>query len=222
MTAKTLKIQLTKAFLLSLLAVLGFGLVTILVLGQKVADFDTAIINSVQQRESPTLTAIMKFFTFIGSTPAVLGLSVIILYLLYKYLHHRIECVLFLAVMAGAAALNQLLKMIFHRPRPDLHRLIEITGYSFPSGHSMSAFAMYGVLTFLLWRHVPTRWGRALIVLLGIAMTLMIGISRIYLGVHYPSDVIGGYLAGGFWLGASIWVYQWLAERGMSPQVQPR
>ena len=101
----------------------------------------------------------------------------------------------------------------FQRARPDLHRLIEIGGYSFPSGHAMSAMAVYGTLAFLLWRHISTRFGRSLLIFFSAMMIFMIGISRVYLGVHYPSDIIGGYFASGFWLGAAIWSFQRYKEK---------
>lgn len=77
----------------------------------------------------------------------------------------------------------------------------------------MSAFAVYGVLSFLLWRHISTRWGRTLLIVISTTMILAIGISRIYLGVHYPSDVIGGYFASGCWLAIAIWFYQRYQEK---------
>ena len=128
-------------------------------------------------------------------------------------LHHRHELFLFIVVVAGSPLLNLVLKEIFQRARPDLNRLIEISGYSFPSGHAMNAFTVYGILTFLLWRHIFNRTGRSLLLLFSTFVVFMIGISRIYLGVHYPSDIIGGYLASGCWLATSIWVFQWYMER---------
>ena len=155
----------------------------------------------------------MKFFTNAGDPVAVVVLSAVVLAVLALVIRHRGEAMLFAAVVAGAGILNQILKVGFHRDRPAFHRLIEQAGYAFPSGHSMSAFAFYGAVAYLFWRHIPTRWGRGLMILAGTVMTAAIGVSRIYLGVHYPSDVIGGYLAGGFWLAASIWVYQRRTER---------
>ena len=149
----------------------------------------------------------------IGSTLAVVIICLLILFFLYKVLHHRHELLLFIVVVAGSPLLNHLLKEIFQRPRPDLHRLIDIGGYSFPSGHAMNAFTVYGILTFLLWRHIFKHSGRILLLLFSSFFIIMIGVSRIYSGVHYPSDIIGGYLASGFWLGTSIWFFQWYMER---------
>jgi undecaprenyl-diphosphatase len=128
-------------------------------------------------------------------------------------LKHRTELLLFGIVVIGTPLINRMLKQLFHRARPDLHRLIEIGGYSFPSGHAMSAFAVYGILTFLLWRHIPTRLGRTALIMISSIFILMIGASRVYLGVHYPSDIIGGYFASGFWLAISIWFFQRYKEK---------
>ncbi|MEH7532373.1 phosphatase PAP2 family protein [Priestia megaterium] len=175
--------------------------------------YDHAIIFFIQEFESSLLTSIMNAFTFIGSTPSVIAISLLSLFFLYKLLNHRVELILFIVIVGGHAILNQILKLFFHRDRPDLHRLIEVEGYSFPSGHAMSAFAVYGALSFLLWHDIPTRWGRTILVLVSSIIILAIGISRIYLGVHYPSDIIGGFFASGIWLALSIWFYQRYQEK---------
>ncbi|MBS4214402.1 MULTISPECIES: phosphatase PAP2 family protein [Neobacillus] len=215
-----LKFQLTRAFILSVISLAAFALMATLIEAHKIVQFDSTIISSVQGLESPALTAIMKFFTFIGSTKIVVILSLLIIFFLYKVLHHRLELILFIAVIAGTPIINSILKSIFHRARPEFHRLIEIGGYSFPSGHAMNAFSVYGILAFLLWRHIATRTGRILLIIFSTIMILMIGISRIYLGVHYPSDIIGGYFASGFWMATAIWFFQWYVER--RPQLKGR
>lgn len=212
-TDMNLKFQLTRAFIISLVSLVAFSLVAILIRADMIMDFDQSVIGAVQSQESPFLTKVMEFFTVVGSTQVVVVLCLLIIFFLYKVLHHRKELILFIAVVAGSPLLNLLLKEIFQRARPDLHRLIEIGGYSFPSGHAMNAFTVYGTLTFLLWRHIFNRAGRILLLLFSAFVVFMIGISRIYLGVHYPSDVIGGYFASGFWLATSIWFFQWYMER---------
>ncbi|MEH7613670.1 phosphatase PAP2 family protein, partial [Gottfriedia acidiceleris] len=134
-------------------------------------------------------------------------------YFLYKVLNHRSELILFIAALIGSNILCVLLKLFFHRARPDLHRLIEISGYSFPSGHATNAMTVYGILTFILWRNIRTKSGRSLLIITSLIMILLIGISRIYLGVHFPSDVIAGYFTGGFWISTAIWYYQRYKER---------
>ncbi len=213
------KIKVTIFLILSILSVLCFTVVAFLIKGQRIARFDSSVISSIQGMERPWLTSVMKLFTFIGSTPVVIVISICCLFLFFKFLHHRIELILFVALVAGTAILNQLLKIIFHRDRPSLHRLIQETGYSFPSGHSMEAFALYAVLAFLLWRHVPTKRGRTTVILISIIMILLIGMSRIYLGVHYPSDVVGAYFASGFWFTFSVWLFQWYMENRFKPKI---
>jgi len=132
---------------------------------------------------------------------------------LYFVLKHRIELILFVSVLVGTPIINQILKQFFHRARPDLHRLIEAGGYSFPSGHAMNAFAVYGIIAFLLWHHIPTHLGRTILILISSGFIIMIGASRIYLGVHYPSDIIGGYFASAFWLSSAIWFFQKYKEK---------
>ncbi|MCQ6279384.1 phosphatase PAP2 family protein [Bacillus sp. EB600] len=204
---------LVTAFVISVVCVIGFSLISLLVSDNKIIHFDSSVIAAIQGLESPSITSVMKFFTTIGSTPVVIVLSLFLLIFLYKVLHHRIELILFLAAIIGSVILNSLLKNLFHRMRPNLHRLIEITGYSFPSGHAMTAFTIYGIIAYLLWRHISSKGGRSLLILFSAFMILMIGISRIYLGVHYPSDIIGGYLASGFWLSTLIWFFQFYQDK---------
>lgn len=204
--------RLTRAFVLSLLCAFGFAIVAALVGDRKIASFDQAVISFVQGWDSPALTSVMKFFTDIGSGLPVVAITIAIMLFLYFVLKHRRELILFVFVLGGSEVLNVVLKAVFRRERPTVHRLIAESGFSFPSGHSMGAFSLYGILAFLLWKHIPVWWGRTLIILVCVALILAIGISRVYLGVHYPSDVLAGYLASGFWLGASIWSYQKYAE----------
>ncbi|MBB5324280.1 undecaprenyl-diphosphatase [Anoxybacillus tepidamans] len=208
-----LKLELTRAFFLSLFSAIVFGLTAFLVSGSQVDHFDGVVISFIQRFESPALTSVMKFFSWIGSGRIVTIISLIALFVLYKAWKYRSELVLFVTVVAGSSILNQLLKSLFHRARPSLHRLAEASGFSFPSGHSMEAVALYGILAFLLWRRIDHRFGRVFLIFISFFMIMGIGVSRIYLGVHYPSDVIGGYFASSFWLFAAIWFYQRYKER---------
>lgn len=175
--------------------------------------FDSSIIAFIQGLESPLLTVVMKFFTFIGSEIQVTLLTFIIAIFLYKRLRYRREAILFMWVMIGSTLLNLTLKTAFQRQRPEIHRIVEASGFSFPSGHSMAAFSLYGIIAFLLWRNAHHLFSRIGLIIVSVAMILVIGISRIYLGVHYPSDVLGGYFVSGFWFTASIWLYQFSLKK---------
>ncbi|KRE43219.1 phosphatase PAP2 family protein [Paenibacillus sp. Soil724D2] len=206
------KLKITYVLILCILSLICFSLVATLIQGQRIVQFDHNVITFIQGMESPGLTLLMKVFTFIGSTPIVVVIALSAILFLYFVLHHRYELIFFIAIVAGTAIINLLLKLYFVRQRPDLHRLVQETGYSFPSGHSMEAFALYSSLAFLLWRHLSTRLGRSIIIILCVVMIILIGMSRIYLGVHYPSDVIGGYLASGVYFTFGVWLYQWYKE----------
>jgi undecaprenyl-diphosphatase len=203
-----LKFKPSIALIISILSLIVFSFLAFSISAKKTLQFDSAIISFVQGFESPGLTSIMKLFSIIGDTPAVIVLSLVVLLFLYVVLKHRTEMILFVAAIIGSAILNLILKYFFQRARPDIHRLVEIAGYSFPSGHAMNACTVYTITSFLLWHNISTRAGRTILIIISAMMILSIGISRIYLGVHYPSDVIGGYFASGFWLTIAIWFFQ--------------
>ena len=135
-------------------------------------------------------TPIAKFITNFGG-PIFLIIATIILFILIKNKKIGFSIISNLVIVT---ILNQLLKNILQRPRPNEFRIVEETGYSFPSGHSMASMAFYGYLIYLIYKYVKNKYLKwTLIVLLGI-LICTIGISRIYLGVHYTSDVLGGFL----------------------------
>lgn len=185
-----------------------FAAIALLVNLNKVAIFDNYIMEWVQGAESQGLTTFAKGLSLVGSSKFVIGISIGMLLLLYFWLHHKLELILFIWVSLGSQLLNTMMKLWFRRERPNVHRIIEEIGYSFPSGHSMAAFSLYGVIAYLLWRHLRRRRERLALILFVVLMTVGIGWSRIYLGVHYPSDVIGGYAASGAWLMLSIALFE--------------
>ena len=135
-------------------------------------------------------TPIAKFITNFGGA-IFLIIVTIILFILIKNKKIGFSIISNLVIVT---ILNQLLKNILQRPRPNEFRIIEKTGYSFPSGHSMVSMAFYGYLIYLIYIYVKNKYLKwTLIVLLSI-LICTIGISRIYLGVHYTSDVLGGFL----------------------------
>lgn len=139
---------------------------------------------------SDFVTPIAKFITNFGGA-IFLSIATIALLLLIK--NKKIRLSIFSNIVI-ITILNQLLKRILRRPRPTEFRIVEETGYSFPSGHSMVSMAFYGYLIYLIYRYIKNKYIKwSLIVLLSILICL-IGISRIYLGVHYTSDVLGGFL----------------------------
>ena len=137
-----------------------------------------------------SLTPIVKIITWFGSATCLIALT----FILFILIRNKRQGILIGVNLIVITILNQTLKFILQRPRPTEFRIIEETGYSFPSGHSMVSMAFYGYLIYLIYKYVKNKylkWGS--IILLG-ALICCIGISRIYLGVHYTSDVLGGFL----------------------------
>ena len=133
-------------------------------------------------------TPIAKFITNFGGAIFIIILTVV-LFVLIKNKKIGISIISNLVIIT---AINQILKRIVQRPRPTEYRIIEETGYSFPSGHSMVSLAFYGYLIYLIYKYINNKHlKRTLIILLSV-LICSIGISRIYLGVHYTSDVLGG------------------------------
>jgi len=154
---------------------------------------------------SPSLTAAMQAVTFLGSAVflSILFLVLIAVFLFLKLRHHAA----WLATsMAGAVLLEITLKLVFQRTRPEAFFGRDPTGYSFPSGHALGSFCFYGILAGLFSSHIKARSARILLWMAAAALVLAIGFSRIYLGVHYPTDVIAGYLAASVWVSTLLFV----------------
>lgn len=135
-------------------------------------------------------TPIAKFITNFGG-PIFLSTICIILFIIIKNKKIGLSIIMNIAIIA---ILNQVLKRILQRPRPTEFRIIEETGYSFPSGHSMVSMAFYGYLIYLIYKYIKNKYVKWISIVLLSILICSIGISRIYLGVHYTSDVLGGFL----------------------------
>ena len=153
--------------------------------------FDQWVYAFVSASISISLTPLMQFITELGGTAGMIlicAVSAICLFFMKK----RVLAVCMVSNLAITAASNVFLKHLFIRPRPSGYRLIEISGYSFPSGHSMASMAFYGFLIYLVWHKAEIKWQRNLLCGLLSLIIILIMISRIYLGVHYASDVLAG------------------------------
>ena len=133
---------------------------------------------------------IAKFITNFGGTIVLIVLTIVLVILIKN---RKIGLSIF-TNLAIITILNQLLKRILQRPRPTEFRIIEETGYSFPSGHSMISMAFYGFLIYLIYKYVKNKYVKWISIILLSILICSIGVSRIFLGVHYTSDVLGGFL----------------------------
>ncbi|MDQ3321968.1 MAG: phosphatase PAP2 family protein [Acidobacteriota bacterium] len=163
-------------------------------------NFDETVRGAIHQTATPFLTGLMKIFSFLGSTAFLVALGLIVAAALYRLKHNR-GLVLFLITTLGEAVLLTALKLSFRRARPEPFFGYALpSSYSFPSGHSLSSFCFYGILAWLITARTENRNLKILVWILTVLLVLLIGLSRIYLGVHYPSDVLAGYAAGLVWV----------------------
>lgn len=151
--------------------------------------FDDTVYHYVSKLINPTMTVITKIITTIGSAYIIIPVWIIAIIAFRK----RKEAKYIFVNLGLIFIVNQLLKMIIARPRPEGYRIIEEAGYSFPSGHSMVSMAFYGLFIYLIYANVKNKYLKWASIIALMVMIALIGLSRIYLGVHYASDVIAGF-----------------------------
>ena len=170
-------------------------------------NIDLFLVSWIALLREPIGIAFFSFITRFADTLTVgLVLCVVATFLFLKKRTQGAALGLIVAV-AGAKLTEVLLKILIGRARPDGYELLHLDTYSFPSGHATVAMALYGFITYLLWGMYPKR--RVRIALLGALVIIGVGVSRVYLGVHYPSDVLGGYIVGAFWIAIGVWAMKY-------------
>jgi undecaprenyl-diphosphatase len=179
---------------------------------QRTEGFDIAVRSRIHQYASPTLTRVMLVISFMGSGGLIL--AALVAFALFLHYGWRRAAIWLVVTLAGALVLEITLKLVFHRPRPTAFFGPVPSTYSFPSGHSLLSLCFYGVLAGLLSARIRLPGARTLIWVLAVLLILAIGLSRIYLGVHYPSDVFAGYLTGTIWVTTMMILDRWRMHRG--------
>ncbi len=172
---------------------------------------DTRLENLLYYFRDPRLIAVSLWLTVLGRWQVVAVFTAVAVVLLGLW-KRREYVVPMLVTIVGSSVSAEFLKAIVHRPRPDVAYYLE-NSYSFPSGHAIIAVAFYGFLFYLWLRRAKRWWGKLVVVFLGVVVALAIGFSRLYLGVHYVSDVWGGYLVGALWLTVGIGIMGWFTYR---------
>ncbi|AFY95414.1 phosphatase PAP2 family protein [Chamaesiphon minutus] len=164
--------------------------------------FDRSFLLWLHQFANPQLDRLMLFFTALGDPPTVVAIFVLtIAWLIFKQRYS--DVIKFAIVCVGGVIINQEMKLFFAKPRPELwQRLITDMTYSFPSGHATGSMVVYGFLAYILAK----QWLKYQIYIYAIASMVIvsIGFSRLYLGVHYPTDIIAGYGIGFLWLATCL------------------
>ena len=186
MTNKCLKLTITMLISVFILLMIGYDNIF--------QAFDLKIISCIQSLKNEYLTVFYKMITIIADTYQSAIIKILIIAFLYIKKYYREA--LFLAITMSACGIAMpLLKNIFSRERPDFYRLIEISGYSFPSGHTTSATTMYLTLAIVVLS-IMNKLNKYFIFSIAVIGIVIIGSSRIYLGVHYPTDVMAGICLG--------------------------
>jgi undecaprenyl-diphosphatase len=204
---EVLGLHLTVGLLVCLLLVAAFGLLAHAVVGEEeLTAFDRRVGLEMQaQREHARETRhAMIVVTEIGSPEAMTGLTVLVALALMMR-RRRLLTLVWLFGMIATALLNLGLKHAFSRDRPDFRDpVIDEQTHSFPSGHSMGSVIAFGLLAYFLLLALSDRREKVAVVVVAATLALLIGFSRIYLGAHYFSDVVGGFAVGGAWLSVCI------------------
>ena len=196
------------ALAIAVLSLFFFGWLAEEMREQETVPFDNTVRSAVHTVASPAVT---RFFRFVSNANGPVALFVFTALMVgwALLMGYRTTASLMAVMMVGGALLDGALKLGFHRARPTPYFGLPVPrDYSFPSGHSLMSLCFYGTAAYLIGAHVPSRPWRVAVRVLAGAIALLVGISRIYLGVHYPSDVVAGFAAGLVWLTGIIFAYQ--------------
>ena len=206
----------TFLFQVSLLAAIAaFGVLTVMVKTTPLWTLDIQITHALQSIRSPIFAALMNLISWPGFSPQSFISSVLIVLAIYMFGLHWEAVAAFVAALLPPL-INVLVKGLIQRPRPtvDLVQVLKILdSYSFPSGHVMFYVGFYGFLWFLAYTLLKRSWRRTFLLILLGSLVALVGISRVYLGQHWPSDVLAAYLLGGIVLVGIIQFYRWGKKR---------
>ncbi len=202
-----------------------FALLAVLVHFNPVNPIDLTITREFQENTASWLKISMEVISYAGST-FVLPVLVLLAALIFWLGGLRLEAVFVVGLSVVSLGVNFLVKILVERPRPNSH-FVDVfqaaSGQSFPSGHVMAYLAFWGLLfSFGIILFKGTHWWRILLLVISALFVALIGPSRIYLGDHWASDVLGSYLIGGVLLGITLWIYLKLKERGILETEQAR
>jgi undecaprenyl-diphosphatase len=199
-----LSVEMTIVLGLFVCALIAFILITRRIFYLHKTQFDFRVFNYLENHVSERNNEVMLFFTFLGTHMFLIPANVVlIIYFLIR--KHKWYSIKIPAIALSSLGLMFALKHLFNRERPDIPLLYEAKGLSFPSGHALMSVTFYGLLIYIVFKtfkNKPAKW--TLITLL-LFLILIIGFSRIYLRVHYTTDVLAGYCIGFLWLVFTVW-----------------
>jgi undecaprenyl-diphosphatase len=210
---KNSKLKLLQLISLEVLLVAGLFLLSVFVFAYLAHEvvlenekaFDNKVSHFFLSFSNEHIVGIMKFFSFFGNIQFLLPAYILLIIYFYTKKQYR-YCINIAIISLSSSTLMFALKDIFHRARPQLPILKGLTTYSFPSGHALSSFIFCSIIIYLIWRSGLQKLWKWLFIVLLLMFTLTIGISRIILRMHYPSDVVAGFCLGIAWVILSFWL----------------
>ena len=188
------------------IALIAFVFITRNVFILKDEVFDYRVFEMLEPHVTDRRNSVVLFFTFLGTHVFLIPVNVLLIIYFLFIRKHRWYSIKVPAIALSSLALMFLLKNLFGRQRPDIPLIKEAEGLSFPSGHALMSVTFYGLLIHIVFNSVKTEWLKWTLIVLLILLILVIGFTRIYLRVHYPSDVLAGFATGFLWLVTSIWI----------------
>lgn len=201
-------------------ALLGFVLIAYRIFNLQNDQFDFLVFDKLENLVSSPLTKFMQFITFFGNHQFLIPANLLLIVYFLFIKKHRWYSIKVPVIAIGGVLLMFILKQLFNRARPLVPLLEPVQGLSFPSGHALMSMSFYGLLIFLVWENVRNQVWKWIFIILLFIFILLIGFSRIYLRLHYFSDVIAGFAAGIIWLSLSIWIIRRI-ERFSRKEIDP-
>lgn len=198
--------NIRKKNLKKIIIVISISILILLIIGllqNKLSFFDNWVYDFIIRFKSPFLTKIFKFITFFAS---IYWFIIVFISLFIFNRDRRLNMIMGLYIVV-IVIITFFMKNIFERERPLDLMIIEEFGYSFPSGHSSSSIAFYGFIAYLIYKSKYSNWKKIILISLLFLVTFFIGVSRIYLGVHYATDVLAGFMVGLIYLMIFILIY---------------
>lgn len=202
---------------LALLSLYGFAELADEVLEAESRGFDRAVLRWVNAHVRPEWTPYVLELSFIGS-PLGISLCGLLFGVLLLARRKAWDALTLLVVLLGGGAQTVSLKALFRQPRPDLFPPLTLeSSFGFPSGHALVGFCFFGYVAYWLVAQGPTAWWRWVLAALSVGTAVLISLSRLYLGVHWPTDLVAGALAAVFWLSCCLAIRRWIAETRTFP-----
>ncbi|MGH7504282.1 MAG: phosphatase PAP2 family protein [Longimicrobiales bacterium] len=216
---------LTVGLVVGIVAAAAFVLVGEIMLEGATQALDESVLRWMAAHRTELLDHVALEVTSLGNTLVVATMVLVVSVFLWLS-DHRISCYLLISAVVGATLINNLLKVLYDRPRPSIVGWeTDVMTYSFPSGHAMTAAVLYASVAYLVGRLEPTPALRRATWTFAVLVIVLVGASRVDLGVHYPSDVIGGFVAGTAWVALLAFTFRALkffAPRKPDVEVEER